>query len=615
MDHRVKQFFHTKASQITELAQRFNSYYSEDISPKKIIAFLLQFEEYEKIELTFKLISNINFLGNRKITHLIKIAYLKIDDPDKTNPLIAPLGTSQDSSALVCYSLFKDIFEDESNALLNVIEVSQIESELNKRNPTSLILIDDNITSGTQLRDFFDELFTSTNNRELIPNPLSDNSINKLRLIPIYVCYAIRLTKECEEVIEQIKSKYNIKLNILSGASDYYNYTEFSSPIIDSLEESIKMQSLIIEYSKSLYEDKAWDENKLYNRLLGYGNLGKLTIFSHNVPKSLIPFLWKFGLVKGKIWIPLFPERQELKKIERNNYKFETYLDEVANMLLTESNIMREPDLDFYLEPLNGINENGEKITLIIPSDESLEKVLKTIKTTQYEYEKNEFYPLKKFVEPLLSTSGLLYNKFQYSETFSSLSKEKYNQYKKYIDEVNKGLLEYKKNIELYITELSGKGMINLNINNFGIGAANNVRFRLTFNTSEIIFIKPEILIAPYLNSFEVKSVKDFQYSNSTFKIDEMFEPHQYNETISGRKLCKDMSLYRTLHFQKISHRDSVQKTLDYLVISRNKEFITLKYELLWDESIEGISGELKLFLRKEDQNEKKLEYLYNQIE
>lgn len=191
MDHRVKQLIHRNANQIRELSQRFSSYYSDDITVEKTIAFLLQFETYENIMFAFKLFSNINFLTSRKITYVIKSAFAKISDNDKLDPLIAPLGTSQDSSALVCYSLFKDIFEDESKILNCIIEVTQLEIELNNRNPSSIIFIDDNITSGTQLKDFFKELLEGGTNPELISNPLTPQNVKKIKEIPIYICYCI----------------------------------------------------------------------------------------------------------------------------------------------------------------------------------------------------------------------------------------------------------------------------------------------------------------------------------------------------------------------------------------------------------------------------------------
>ncbi len=612
MDYRIKQIIQNEASQIRELAQKCKSYYSEDITPKKIIAFLLQFEDYEKIKLVLKLLFNINFLSSRKITHLIKEAYNKIDEKDKSQPMIAPLGTSQDSSALICYSLFKDIFKEESDALNRVIEVTQLESELNRRNPSSLIFIDDNITSGTQLKDFFSELLVGKAKPELIQTPLSAENATKLKKIPIYICYAIRLTKECQEIINKIKSEYNLNLRILSGADDYYNYTEFSSPIVESLEESERIKKLVIEYSKPLYEDKKWDKDKLYNRLLGYGNLGKLTVFSHNVPKSLIPFFWKTGIVNSKVWIPLFPERQELKQIEQHKYDFDIYLNEVASILLSDVTLIREPEIIFGFNPLDGTTDQDGNLTFDIPDDQSLSKVFKNLIQHKYGYDSNSFDSNKFNSLPHFPRS---ITRMPLPPNYNhELSEADYKNYKQYIDKVNIALGNYEKNFELYLAELSGQGKLKINISNIGIGAANHVRLRLSFNSGELIFDEPKVLISPHKQSYQVKKAQEFRYTNHSFEEAEIFKPFYYKKEISGSNLDKGMGLNLTLNFSKISHKDRQERILDYIVINRNKEYLTLKYELLWDESIEGIEGEMKIFTNKVPQSEKELSYLYKQI-
>jgi len=608
MDNKIKQIIQENTSQIRELAQKFNSYYSDDITAQKIVAFLLQFEDYEKIKHVLKLLSNINFLSSRKITHLIKSAYEKVNEQDKSQPLIAPLGTSQDSSALVCYSLFKDIFEDESDALDSVIEVTQIENKLTSKNPSSIIFIDDNITSGTQLKDFFEELLVGSEKPELIPTPLSKESFDKLKNIPIYVCYAIRLTKECQDKIDEIKSTYNLNLQVFAGADDYYNYTEFSSPIIDSPEESKRIKDLVIEYSKPLYQDKNWDKEKLYNRLIGYGNLGKLTVFSHNVPKSFIPFFWKTGIVNEKPWIPLFPERQELKKIERDNYSFDIYLYEVANNLLNDINPTRYPEMEFFLKPLDGSLDEDGNLIFNIPDDLSLSKVFETLNLNQYEHKNNIFYILPDSHGPLDDFDAPPYQ----IATQSSLSDEDYEKYKQYIDKVNLGLRNYKKNFELYLTELSGQGQLNVSIENSGTGVANNARLRLSYNSSEIIFGSPQILVAPY--RYEVKDLEDFQYKNHPFKEDELFQPFSYDKKISGKNIEKNKKFDLILSRPKISHEDGYEETLDYIIIDRNKEYFTLDYKLLWDESIEGIKGEIKIFINKMPRSKEELSYLYDKV-
>lgn len=52
-----------------------------------------------------------------------------------------------------------------------------------------------------------------------------------------------------------------------------------------------------------------WKQEKLEDRLLGYGNFGGLTVFYYNVPTATLTALWKSSPVSGSEWLGLFPRR------------------------------------------------------------------------------------------------------------------------------------------------------------------------------------------------------------------------------------------------------------------------------------------------------------------
>src|SRR5690606_1086342 len=94
-------------------------------------------------------------------------------------------------------------------------------------------------------------------------------------------------------------------------------------------------------------------------------NLGKLTLFYYNVPKSFIPIFWKFGYVNNKIWIPLLPETQEEKKLKIAGESLDFVKVDAIRNWIESGNTFRKPILTF------GIFFNGEvvnEVTLKIPS-------------------------------------------------------------------------------------------------------------------------------------------------------------------------------------------------------------------------------------------------------
>jgi hypothetical protein len=553
------------------------------------------------------MIRNINYLDSKKITHLIKVAFSKIEFDRNEEYIIAPLGTSLDSSALVCYSLFKELFNQEQDALNKSIEISQLEEKLLNTNLKKLILIDDNITSGTQLKDFFSEVFGHVDKPEIIKNPLSKNAIEKLRDIEIVVCYAIKLTEECEKIIEGIINVHSIRLKIIAGSTDYNNYTEYSSPIIESEEESKQAKELVMSRSLPLYKDKNWDKLKLYDRLYGYGNLGKLTVFNHNVPKSLIPFFWKSGKVEGRNWVPLFPERQELKKIQKNKMGFDPFVLDVANSITSESSITREPEIDFYFDPIKGSQDQEGNIKIDIVSDKSLTKVFKEFETEMLDYYENLYYEYD-------SLPISINYKINERNKSRSLSSENYTNYTNYIDAINEGYKNYNSEVLKYLNIISTEGKFNLIIQNIGNGAANNLRFQLSYSTSDIMLIHPSDIIKPELYDIEIKRVKDFCFHAHQFNESNLYSKMKFKGLVSGRSIQTNRNLVASLKVNRLSHRDNHSETFDYVIINRNIKTFELKYKILWDESIDGIEGSVKIHINRKDFEDDELQSLYNKM-
>src|SRR5690606_30729877 len=101
------------------------------------------------------------------------------------NPVISSLGGIQDSSAVICYQLLKNLFDDEEETLKKIVTIESLGNYLDSNLPSTLILFDDNITSGTQLEAFFEELIVGNDNPEFFKKPLTPEQLLILQKIPI----------------------------------------------------------------------------------------------------------------------------------------------------------------------------------------------------------------------------------------------------------------------------------------------------------------------------------------------------------------------------------------------------------------------------------------------
>ena len=615
MQEKTKELIISNLPLFKELTKKFRTFYTGDIDLLKIVYFILQFRDHEAIEVVIKLLKNISFLDSNKINYLLKKSFEKIPEDLRKKAAIFPLGSSQDSCAVICYSIFKEIFKNESEVLNNKYEISEL-GELIEEGAKAIIFIDDNITSGTQLYDFFTELFIGKDQAELVKKPLTEVQKEKLRGIPIYVCYAIRLTQNCETKIQQIKDDFKVKLTVTHGVYDDYNYLDYSSNLFDSKADSDFAKKMIEKISIPLYNDKKWEPDVLYNRLLGYGNLGKLTVFYYNVPKSLIPVFWKSGNIQGIPWIPLFPERSESKKLNEQEIPYDGLIIEVAKMLISNQEMKRSPELSWiFISEKNEQLENGI-YNLDLPNNKTLkDKLFSKINEIVLEIEENQ---IEQWV-PTLTTSSYrnLYSDYTEGEFFnSSINEESYNLYKEHINKYNSILRDCYSNFKEYLKIVASQNKISLIIFNEGNKAATNLRVNFSYSSKDILFLTQDSkLERPYVFYPKPLSVDDFKLNEPVFNYDDIYTPYIKDIFVDGKNYVSDEDLKYFKLIQKINHKDYKKVNLNFIILNQNVEEIKIDYEIFYDESPESIlEGELILKIKKIDYSEEKFMNLYNEI-
>ncbi|RLJ98799.1 phosphoribosyltransferase-like protein [Tenacibaculum discolor] len=265
-----------------KLLDRFVYYSEEDI------IHLIKYGIYEKIvkrhllqlEQKYNFIVSDEKIARAKDLFLKNIYFIKLDTG---NP-------SQSSEAMLRY-LKIDIGFPESN----ILDIKNLKAEtLSKCN--HLVIIDDFIGSGTQIRNFWNYGKVQLDDEEILLNKLEERFSN---LSIEYFCLVCT-----EEGYDNFKYDFDMgvknNLRITYGEILSNKFKVFGK-------ESIYFDKSEIEYCKNLLQ-KLCDENGI--PFLGYESLDYAVAFHHGIPDCSLPLFYR----KNDNWNYLFRN----KKTESN---------------------------------------------------------------------------------------------------------------------------------------------------------------------------------------------------------------------------------------------------------------------------------------------------------
>lgn len=604
MEQKAKTLIIDSIPTLKMLAEKFSSYQVAKIDLFKIVYFLSQFKDYDKIKIIIKLLESINFIDSSRMTYLLRKAYDEIPEELTQKPLISSLGSIQDSSAVVCYQLLKQLFNDENSTLDLISDVNSIGTNIENNLPTSIIFFDDNITSGTQLSSFFEELIEGKSDAEQVKNPLNESQYKLLKKIPIRICYAVQLAQGSNNIIEKIRKKYEIDIHIHSGKIDFNNYLDYQCDTMENQDEAKFSRTFIREISTSLFEDKEWNDNTVYDRLLGYGNLGKLTVFYYNIPKSLIPIFWKSGKYDGNQWIPLFPETQQQKLIIKNSIDYNYYHKETIENWINTGNKQRRPNLLFGFKGNNGITS---EIELQIPTIESIKN-----------YFGNGFFPKKAEYQENKLDSGRNVDLTQLLSNIYptlALSDNDYNRYKKEVDIYNKDLSNFYDLIQENIFQEASNTNVTFQIANNGNIKATDCTVKLFYNTGDILLNGFYRLPKPTFEK-DYPILNDFDTSHNYARVT-MQRPHYDLINLNVKKsepIKKDTDYeYKIFSNCQISHNDNENKEVIITRMNFERNDFKIFYQINFHEEAETLEGFIKVkFTETDNINEKIKKELYD---
>ncbi|WP_426753914.1 phosphoribosyltransferase-like protein [Myxococcus sp. Y35] len=322
---------------VHRIADECKTYYTGQVTPDGIVHWLLQFREPAAVQVALRLLENIHFIDESRLGHLLLAAINKIPIAHRESAIFVPAGKVHDSAAHVGYVLSKALGYPEKELSRRLMELTEIEELLKQASPvSSIVFFDDNLTSGIQLKRFFQELYPSfEGEREHVSRPWSQEALERLKTTPIYIVVAVELSEGATDV-QTAARELGLSVVVYSGRKDFVKWLEYGGALWASKEKAQAAVDIISKISRDLFADKAgWGDETLNARLLGYGNLQKLTVLQHSTPKSLLPPFWKFGRFDGNEWFPLFADRSEWEKYSARIVNADPSIRALSRMVAT----------------------------------------------------------------------------------------------------------------------------------------------------------------------------------------------------------------------------------------------------------------------------------------
>lgn len=296
---------------IAELETRFQSYqpYEGDfISKKSICDWLLQFN-YEEIPLAITLLQNIKYWSRSAIADAFLMAFENhLSNLKKCQ--ILRLGGATTSANQLNY-LWPDVQAKLPKFSLEILDSAQ---QIKKEIP--LILFDDNIGCGGQSITVLMQWFGISEDKWLVDekhvDPLSSDVISNFKSCPIIYLFATGQNSGKLNLVNFSRKLLKLDVDSYIVAPEDISCFRMASKIFDNETSLNRAKTAFEKAGLKALEDKSivWGEEKTKDRLLGYGNAGRLTVFYYNVPTTTVTALWKKCAYNEKFWNALFSRRE-----------------------------------------------------------------------------------------------------------------------------------------------------------------------------------------------------------------------------------------------------------------------------------------------------------------
>lgn len=277
------------------------------VTATSIAAFLRQFQSEEMARAALRMLEHVDFKDRRYFARsLERIMTAALADGEVA--AVCPLGATGDSSALLTY-LMNDI-----PAKLRR-RVMQLELALESPSRGQIVLWDDFCGAAGHTKTAFIQWLRLPDAalRERLTSPLSRERLDAFRARQVTIAFSMGRRSglaTLRRFLTQHRLR-NVSLlappDLISDRDELFKgrgvFTDARER--DGLQAFLREQTATLLHPKTTRRRDPWPQDKLEERLLGYGNTGKLIVFYYNVPTVTVTALWE----RGSNWVPLFRRR------------------------------------------------------------------------------------------------------------------------------------------------------------------------------------------------------------------------------------------------------------------------------------------------------------------
>lgn len=273
---------------------------SGDITRQRICLWASQFDDQPLVDCAFRVGEKIRLIGRAEFSAAVNTFIAA--NTEFADSVLVPLGDAKDSGSVVAY-----LVQDTKLTTLSLVQA------LSQDKP--IIFVDDCIGSGGQTENILADWFDAPKEADLGEGQrqtLTAEQQTKLRTSRIGFVFSTGFSAGAER-LKAVCGKQSMTAKVHVGLPE----TELPTLFDDDLRSHVSHSSFV-ERCQAVARDlfktthPNWDESKLTERLLGYGNKGLLITFSYNTPSQTLTCVWSNGNWRGLEWTPLLLRRPKV---------------------------------------------------------------------------------------------------------------------------------------------------------------------------------------------------------------------------------------------------------------------------------------------------------------
>ena len=286
---------YVQASEIVDLADKWDSYQGRRISEEKIRAWLNQVSSNVEQRLLFKLLQNIRFFHDLEVRKKLEDAHAWVNSKlpilvrtsraQRRKDIFVSFADGHGKSGAHFASLYANVNKIASSNVVSPSDLGRVFGHDRSDNQTALVIVDDFIGTGKNLLErlsALDDVFQQARIGTDVP------------LSIIVLAGTVRGEKRVRAHLEENMPSADLEICEMVER----NCFAFGKSLgfWDTDEEKSSAKTLVMNLGVRVQK----------RRPLGYQDEGMLLTFSRNCPNNSLPILHGMGKI-GTSWTPLFP--------------------------------------------------------------------------------------------------------------------------------------------------------------------------------------------------------------------------------------------------------------------------------------------------------------------